>query len=1325
MQQQKRLLFELLEPRQLLAADVIITEFVASNQESLFDGNGVSSDWIEILNNGDESIDLAGHTLTDDANDLDKWVFPSRTLDAGEYLVVFASGDGTTDLAGNLHTNFALSASGEFLALSDPEGTVLTQFGTSVTNYPALEEDQAYGYAFDSTESIVVTPTSSAQYLIPSDASVDAVWTSNSFDDSAWQSGTASVGFEETPADFDDLILTAVPVGTTSLYVRIPFTVADPNALLDTLQMKYDDGFIAYLNGTRIASANAPAVGSYDSVATGQQPDSEAVEYVDFDVSDHTDALVTGENTLAIHLLNRSSGSSDLLAVPRLSTVTGTLIEPTIEGKLITPTPGRPNTNALASPVELSRGSGTFSDPFQLSMSSVGVNETIRYTTDGTMPTASSAAYTSAITLSSTTQIRAAAFGPSGQVGPVTVGTYTETVPSTFSFTSDLPIIVIENFGQGIPGEEFEEAAFALYDVDPATGRSSLANPADVTSLIGQHRRGSSTFNNPKPNLRIELRDVQGEDQSMSLLGMPSESDWILTGPYRFDRAMVRDTLLHELSNQIGRYSVRTRFVEVYANVNGDLLGQTNGEALGQEDYLGVYVLMENIKRDGDRVDIESLEPSQITEPEITGGYIIKIDRTDGEPGSSWETSRGVPNRGGASFVHVEPERADLADEQVDYIRGYVQDLEDALYGPNSTDPELGYAAYLDVEASLDHHIIRTLSLEPDSLGLSTFLTKDRGEKLAFGPLWDFDRSMGSDGDLRSSDPEVWFSGLDFFEFDWWGELFKDPDFLQAWVDRWQELRQSVFSDQNLLETLYGQAAQLEESQVRNFDRWAEFLPNGGEYAEAGLTGWEAEVSHLAGWLMARVDWIDNQLVASPSLSPDPGSVSVGSQVVLASPQLGAEIYYTLDGSDPRLDGGGLSPNAIRYTEPITINETTRIATRAMGAPTDSVGQTPGSSPWSGLSTGSFSIEDPADASNLRISELHYNPLDPTASELQDLPGIDNNSFEFVELLNVGTAPLDLDGVRFVDGITFDFSEGEVLTLMPGETVLVVQNREAFELRNGMGSSIAGEYDGRLSGGGEAIELVDREANPIVAFEYDDSSPWPEAADGDGPSLEIIDPLGDYTQASNWRASVANHGSPGAAIAPLHGDYDRSGVIDDQDRLFWSSQFGATVAVAGLGADGNRDGAVDAADYTVWRDALSQFESASAAAGVVMDNTLIAVTSPNSELAVEAGQPTSTTAPVADAEFTLATLDLALGATPADLSAGTTSSAKPTREKASETVIPPIDLSILLLKARSPDGNQLDDSDLDSEFPFDEGTDADSVEMTDETLDTAFLSWAE
>ncbi len=1261
----RQLIYQRLELRQLLAAMPIITEFSASNQSVLLDGNGASSDWIEVFNQGDQSVDLAGYALTDDPLQVNKWVFPSQTLDPGAYLVVFASGDAIPDPAGNLHTNFALSAGGEYLALSDPSGTVLSEFGSSTTNYPAQQTDEAYGLAFDSSVTEVVTPTSSAQYLIPSDASVDATWTGNGFDDSAWLTGTASIGYEETPADFDDLIITQVPLGTTSLYSRMSFNVTDPNTSLSTLQMKYDDGFIAYLNGTQIASDNAPAVGAYNSTATGQHGDSLAVNYVDFNISAYSDSLVVGTNTLAIHLLNRNSGSSDFLSVPNLITTAGSLVSPITEGQLVSPTPGQPNTNVTASAVEFSHVGGTFFNAFQLALTSSGQSETIRYTTDGSQPTASSPAYTAPITLSASAQVRARAFGSVGQVGPISVESYTLADSATNSFTSDLPIIVIENYGSGIPGDaDFEDAALSLYDVDDISGRSALANAADVSTLIGQHRRGSSTLNNPKPNLRIETRDALGEDKNVSWLDLPAESDWILTGPYRFDRALIRDSLLHDLSNQIGRYSVRTRFVEVYGNFD-------NG-TLTNDDYLGVYVLMENIKIDDNRVDIAKLDTSDNAEPDVTGGYIIKIDR-----GGGWETSRGVPNRGGANFVHVSPEAPELTDPQRDYIRGYVQDLEDALYGPNATDPELGYEAWLDVDASIDHHIIRTVSLEPDSLGLSTFLTKDRDGKLAFGPLWDFDRSMGSDGDTRSSDPEAWFSGVDFFEFDWWGELFNDTDFKQRWVDRWQELRLTSFSDANILATLNGQAAQLVEAQARNFARWPENSPNGGAYAQAGLTGWEAEVSHLAGWLMARVDWIDSRLVAAPSLGTNPGNVSTGSQITLVSNQPGADIFYTLDGTDPRADGGGISSSAILYTGPLTVSATTQVISRTMDTPTESVGQTPDTSPWSQAVEGLYSIEVPADSSNLRVSELHYHPADPGAAELLDAPGTDKDDYEFIELMNVSADAISLNGVTLAVAVNFDFTSAVITTLAPGETVLVVNNITAFEARYGTGFPIAGEYSGKFSDSAERVMLIDSFAQVIHDFTYSDTIPWPIGADGDGPTLEVLDTMGNHSDPANWRLSATAGGTPGVAPvagpAVLLGDVNQDETVNFLDIAPFISVLSSNMYQAE--ADVNQDGVVTFLDIAPFINVLSGGPPAQSVVSAPVTFIAEAGVTESSFLLTDSGTHTRVVPVVSPASENESSISLTFSGTRniSGLKAkGTFPSAKPTRLPATRDLSVPI-----------------------------------------------------
>ncbi|MCA9236434.1 MAG: CotH kinase family protein [Planctomycetales bacterium] len=1129
-----------------MSAQPIISEFMAANDSVLLDGNGAASDWIELLNNGDQAVDLAGYALTDDPDELEKWSFPSTTLAPGEFLVVFASGNGVADAGGNLHTNFALAAGGEYLALVSPSGTILSQFGSSVQDYPPQTEDVSYGLAFDSIPSDAIGPDSDMHFLVPANAAVDATWTSPSFNDSSWTPGLASLGYETSPADYASLIQTTVPAGTTSVYLRIPFDVSSAAVTLDSLQLKYDDGFVAYLNGTQIARENAPGILGFDSLATNDHPDAQAVQYETYDVREYSNLLHPGENVLAIHVLNVGAASSDLLVVPKLTLGASALIEPVVEGFMVLPTPGAPNTNLRANSVQMSHAGGTFAAPFQLVLATDDAAEVIRYTTDGSIPGPSSLPYTGPLTISTSIRIRARAFGPIGQVGNVTSAAFTRTNSTTNSFTSDLPVVVLENYGQGTPGSDFEDAWFSLYDVDEVSGRSSLSAGADFTSLIGQHVRGSSTAGQPKTNLRIELRDDNGDDQGAALLGMPSESDWILYAPYNFDRAMIRNSVLYDFSRQMGDYAARTRFVEVYANFNDDVL---NGD-----DYMGVYVLMENIKIDDNRVDISELNPTQNGEPDVTGGYILKIDRPDDVRGSSWTTSRGIPSEGLAAIVHVEPEIADLTIAQRDYIRGYVQDFEDALFGPDSADPLLGYEAYLDVLPTIDHHLMQVFSKNPDGLRLSTYLVKDRNGKLAFGPIWDFDRAAGADDDSRAADPVGWNTvEFDWFGTDWWGPLFDDPDFTQRWVDRWQELRSGVLSDANIQATIDVQANQLTEAQARNFAKWPSVAPNGGPYAQPGLSGWQAEISQLAGWFLARAQWMDAQMLAAPGLSPAAGNVSAGTLVTLSSNQPGAQIYYTLDGSDPRGEGGALAPSAMLYTGSFAIAQSTQIVARAVDfASASSYVQ---SNPWSGKATALYSVETPADASNLRITELHYHPADPTSAELSLVPGVSDSDFEFVELSNISASAVSLNGVKFTEGIAFDFTGSAITSLQPGKTVLVVSNLAAFEARYGTNLPVAGAYSGQLSNGGEEIELVNAADQAIFELSYDDQAPWPATPDGGGPSLEVIDVHGNVNSAANWQASQAIGGTPGA-LPRLPGDFNDDSSVDGADFLAWQRGFG-------------------------------------------------------------------------------------------------------------------------------------------------------------------------
>jgi hypothetical protein len=190
-------------------------------------------------------------------------------------------------------------------------------------------------------------------------------------------------------------------------------------------------------------------------------------------------------------------------------------------------------------------------------------------------------------------------------------------------------------------------------------------------------------------------------------------------------------------------------------------------------------------------------------------------------------------------------------------------------------------------------------------------------------------------------------------------------------------------------------------------------------------------------------------------------------------------------------------------------------------------------SDWSAPAEAYFLVDTvPANASNLVISELHYRPADVDASEMT-AGFTDRDDFEFLELMNSGTQTIDLSGVKFITGITFDFATAGLRTLEPGARLLIVNDLAAFQQRYGMAFSnqIAGEYTGNLSNDGELITMVDASGTPIHSFTYNDQLPWPEGPDGDGFTLVLIDPsqqpVPDHAAPASWRASGTVGGSPG------------------------------------------------------------------------------------------------------------------------------------------------------------------------------------------------------
>ena len=188
----------------------------------------------------------------------------------------------------------------------------------------------------------------------------------------------------------------------------------------------------------------------------------------------------------------------------------------------------------------------------------------------------------------------------------------------------------------------------------------------------------------------------------------------------------------------------------------------------------------------------------------------------------------------------------------------------------------------------------------------------------------------------------------------------------------------------------------------------------------------------------------------------------------------------------------------------------------------------------------------------IMISEINYHPTPPTLAELAIIPTLDSSDFEWVEIMNIGATALDLSDLRFTKGIEFDFIDGSRSTIAPGERLVVVADPAAFNLRYGHASTpafVVGTFSKNLSNGGERLKLSFGGGTPVRDFDYSDNHPWPEAADGDGPSLVLIAPESapDHAVAENWRASGNHGGTPGASDATTFagspdGDDDGNGI---------------------------------------------------------------------------------------------------------------------------------------------------------------------------------------
>jgi hypothetical protein len=1211
--------FEPLESRRVMA--VVISEFLAQNDSGLQDQDGDRTDWIELVNTEATPVDLTGWHLTDLSDDLDQWTFPATTLAGNGRLLIFASGKDRAVSGQELHTNFSLAQEGEYLALVMPDGVTVAD---AFDPFPEQLSDVSYGRgAQGTTTDGLIGEFGQLKYLVPTNNSVDVgvaatPWTSPAFDDASWTSGLAGLGYDVNGGltNFSPYVLTNVAaqmntIARTTAYIRMGFTVPDP-AELSTLKLRirYDDGIAVYLNGTRITAADrrvpaTPPLG-FGSSSASTQPDASAILYEDIDLTASKNLLVAGNNVLAIHGLNRNNNSTnwgDFLIDPLLE---ATRLLPPVTGYMVNPTPGAANstgTAGLVADTTFSVDRGFFTEPFTVEIATTTADAEIRYTTDGSTPTATNGLVynpASPPLISTTTTLRAAAFKPG--FTPTNVDT------QTYIFLDD----VIQQNGAGLPPVAPWGYAGPDWAVDPdvvnhPTYSSTIIDDLKAVPTVSLVMNWNDWFGGGGQGIYPVEAEIE-RAVSMEYFRADGSLAFQIDGGVEIQGGTSDDRW------KMDKLSMRVKFTEPYgpekldASIfNGGL--KDEGAATSFNTFILDAHLGYTWAYGGSSNPIDQRSRAMF----VQDGYVSDLQNLAGgqAPHTQWVHLYLNGLYWGLYEMH---ERADEHfaesylggnDEDYDVIKHNATNVVNAdVANPSSavnnyaamlnlvrqdmTVPAnyAAAAAKIDVDDFITYMIVNYYVGNDDWAHQNWYASYNRVDPNgkwryhswdAENVLKDVNRNWT--GDIDSGAPTEVFH-----------LLMVNPEFRLKFNDQVQKFfyNGGLMTPANGAAVYQARMAEIDRAIVGESARWGDNHTTASDPPGAGnpylRTHWVARQNDLlTNYFPVRTGIVANHFVArgwattlgAPVFSQYGGTVSSGYQLTMAkpvgSPATGT-LYYTLDGSDPRLDGGGISLSALAYGGPITITAGVHVRARIFDP-----NQTGTANDWSPEINQKFLLDTPFP---LRITELNYNP--------DDFPGVaDAQNLEFIELTNTGSESISLNGVQITqfadDGYTF----ANGLSLSPGERIIVAKNPAAFVSAYGPSVFVAPDGYGtqNLSNGGEPISLLGPLGETLQTFSYADGGTWPTAPDGNGKSLEIIDPLGDPTSPTNWRASFYAGGSPGTSGLPpaLAGDFDADGDVDGNDFLLWQRGLGTQplVAEASHGdADGDRD--VDAADLGLW-----------------------------------------------------------------------------------------------------------------------------------------------
>ncbi len=409
-------------------------------------------------------------------------------------------------------------------------------------------------------------------------------------------------------------------------------------------------------------------------------------------------------------------------------------------------------------------------------------------------------------------------------------------VISAQTFTdSNLPIVIITtDNGDEIPDEP--KILGTMKIIQRPNGERNLVSDVateeflDYSGTIGIETRGSSSQTLPKKPYGIDTLEDDGiENNSVKLLGMAKENDWVLNS-FAFDDSMMRDYISYEMTRKMGQYAANLRYCEVVLN----------GE------YIGLYALSEKIKRDGDRVNIAKLKDDENAFPEVTGGYLMQTDRPDEEDPEAWYNN-------GAGYIHEKPNSDDITTAQSSYIETVFRALDDNASNADITN---GYPAIIDVPSFVDYMLIAEIASNVDAYALSTYYHKDRGGKLRAGPVWDYNLTYGNDlFDTFSvyfdrSHTNIWQFNYSNVGADFWTALFNNPTFKCYTSKRFHEVTNTgaPLNYEVLSALIDTTVALISEAVVRENERWNT------------IEDFSGEITAMKSWIQERTQWMTDNL---------------------------------------------------------------------------------------------------------------------------------------------------------------------------------------------------------------------------------------------------------------------------------------------------------------------------------------------------------------------------------------------------------------------------------------------------------------------------------